>query len=72
MNHRARFEHVSIFKRDYGFVISASTAALVTSLSVCPAVTLAKARNYLLSRALKEEDWVLGLDVDVIDYPPTF
>jgi hypothetical protein len=26
-------------------------------------------RNHLLSRALADEDWVLWLDVDVIDYP---
>jgi glycosyltransferase involved in cell wall biosynthesis len=31
---------------------------------------LAKARNQLLFRALKDQDWVLWLDVDVIDYPP--
>ena len=31
---------------------------------------LAKARNQLLFRALADEDWVLWLDVDVIDYPP--
>jgi GT2 family glycosyltransferase len=31
---------------------------------------LARSRNYLLSRALDDEDWVLWLDVDVIEYPP--
>jgi len=30
---------------------------------------LAQSRNELLRRALKDEDWVLWLDVDVIDYP---
>jgi peptide chain release factor subunit 1 len=30
---------------------------------------LARARNHLLSRALDDEDWVLWIDVDVIDYP---
>ena len=31
---------------------------------------LARARNHLLFRALDDEDWVLWIDVDVIDYPP--
>ncbi len=30
---------------------------------------LAKIRNYLLMAALRDEDWVLWLDVDVCDYP---
>jgi hypothetical protein len=30
---------------------------------------LAKSRNHLLFRALTDEDWVLWLDVDVIEYP---
>jgi hypothetical protein len=32
--------------------------------------TLAKSRNHLLFRALDDEEWVLWLDVDVIEYPP--
>jgi len=32
-------------------------------------VVLAKARNRLLSAALRDEDWVLWLDVDVTQYP---
>jgi GT2 family glycosyltransferase len=31
---------------------------------------LAKSRNYLLHRALDDEEWVLWLDVDVCQYPP--
>ncbi len=30
---------------------------------------LAKSRNHLLFAALENEDWVLWIDVDVIDYP---
>jgi hypothetical protein len=30
---------------------------------------LAKSRNHLLFQALRDEDWVLWLDVDVIDFP---
>lgn len=31
---------------------------------------LAKSRNHLLFAALRDEDWVLWIDVDVADYPP--
>ena len=31
---------------------------------------LARSRNHLLSRALDDEDWVLWIHVDVIEYPP--
>ena len=30
---------------------------------------LARARNHLLFRALRDEDWVLWLDVDIVEYP---
>ena len=30
---------------------------------------LARARNHLLFRALRDEDWILWLDVDVVEYP---
>ena len=33
-------------------------------------VVLARARNRLLSAALRDEEWVLWLDVDLVDYPP--
>ena len=32
-------------------------------------VVLAKARNRLLSAALRDEEWVLWLDIDVVEYP---
>ncbi|WP_329253292.1 glycosyltransferase [Actinoallomurus sp. NBC_01490] len=32
--------------------------------------TLARIRNHLLSRALRDEEWVLWIDVDVTSYPP--
>lgn len=65
-----RFQRVSVFRRDYGFVMPAHLPRWSTAFQYSRRVTLAKARNYLLSRALNEEDWVLWLDVDVIDYPP--
>jgi peptide chain release factor subunit 1 len=65
-----RFQRVSLFRRDYGFVMPAHLPRWSQAFQYARRVTLAKARNYLLSRALNEEDFVLWLDVDVIDYPP--
>ena len=31
---------------------------------------LARSRNHLLFHALDDEDWVLWLDVDIVEYPP--
>ena len=69
VTHRARFQRVSVFKRDYGFVMPLHLPRWSPAFQYARRVTLAKARNYLLSRALNDEDWVLWLDVDVIDYP---
>ena len=33
-------------------------------------VVLAKSRNHLLAHALDDEEWVLWLDADVVEYPP--
>jgi hypothetical protein len=39
------------------------------SLQLIRRTVLARSRNHLLFRALDDEDWVLWLDVDVIEYP---
>jgi cellulose synthase/poly-beta-1,6-N-acetylglucosamine synthase-like glycosyltransferase len=64
------FRQVTLLKRDFGFQIPPGTPR--DSLVYQPArrAVLARARNHLLFRALRDEDWVLWLDVDVVDYPP--
>jgi peptide chain release factor subunit 1 len=64
-----RFESVAIFKRDFGFNIPAHLTRWETSFQLARRNVLARARNQLLFRALGDQDWVLWLDVDVIDYP---
>ena len=65
-----RFRRLELYKRDYGFAIPAGVPRWAPPLQYPRRVILAKSRNYLLSRALRDEEWVLWLDVDVIAYPP--
>ena len=67
---RKHFRRAELWKRDYGFNIPAGVARWAQPIQVQRRSILAKSRNYLLSRALDDEDWVLWLDVDVIEYPP--
>src|SRR5690606_35712995 len=65
---RERFRWATLCRHDSGFRPDGPRWA--------PAVqrrrreVLAKVRNRLLAAALRDEDWVLWLDVDLIDYPP--
>lgn len=59
-----------IWKRDFGFQIPPGKHRWDPSIQKQRRSVLARGRNYLLSRALGEQDWVLWLDVDIIEYPP--
>ncbi|MEZ4883089.1 MAG: hypothetical protein R3E32_00040 [Chitinophagales bacterium] len=63
------FRRANIWKRDYSFVIPDGLFRWSSSIQIERRSILAKSRNYLLSRALEDEDWVLWLDVDLIEYP---
>jgi hypothetical protein len=61
------FRRVELHKRDFGFHHRGprwATAIQRTRRSI-----LARSRNHLLQAALRDEDWVLWLDADVIEYP---
>jgi len=64
-----RFRRAELHKRDYGFRIPADQPRWAHHLQLRRRSILAKSRNHLLFRALRDEDWVLWLDVDVIEYP---
>jgi len=66
---RRDFRHVVVEKRDYDFKIPIGVHRAAGQIQNARRTVLAKSRNYLLSRALDDEDWVLWLDVDVIEYP---
>jgi glycosyltransferase involved in cell wall biosynthesis len=65
-----RFRAASLFRRDFGFAIPPGVPRHAHHLQVQRRGVLARARNHLLFRALDDEQWVLWLDVDVIEYPP--
>lgn len=67
---RRRYRRARLWKRDFGFHIPSSYSRWAPAFQMPRRVVLAKSRNYLLSRALEGEDWVLWLDVDVVEYPP--
>jgi hypothetical protein len=65
-----RWRRTCCWKRDFGYRIPPGVARHEGSIQLIRRAILARSRNHLLFRALDDEDWVLWLDVDVIDYPP--
>jgi len=66
---RKGFRRVTLCKKDFGYKIPVGVHRGAAPIQVERRRVLAKSRNYLLFHALRDEDWVLWLDVDVIDYP---
>ena len=65
----ARAQRVTLVKKDFGFHIPLELPRWDPGFQLARRAVLARCRNHLLFRALRDEDWVLWLDVDVIDYP---
>jgi hypothetical protein len=63
------FRRKNIFKQDFGLIIPPGVPRFEAVYQPQRRATLAKARNHLLFRALCDEDWVLWLDVDVVEFP---
>lgn len=63
------FRRVAIEKRDFGFKVPIGVHRSAGQIQGARRTVLAKSRNYLLFRTLQDEDWVLWLDVDVIEFP---
>lgn len=66
---RESFGSLKLFKRDYNFHMPASRPRWTPGVQLARRNILARSRNQLLFRALRDEDWVLWLDVDLVDYP---
>lgn len=66
----ADFAARGLFKRDFGLRLPPGVPRYAAVFQIQRRTVLARARNHLLFRALEDEDWVLWLDVDVIEYPP--
>jgi hypothetical protein len=65
-----RYRRVTLVRWDAGFRIPDGVPRWAPPFQLPRRVVLAKARNRLLMAALRDEEWVLWLDVDVVDYPP--
>ncbi|MBL8579975.1 MAG: hypothetical protein JNK47_22450 [Mesorhizobium sp.] len=66
----ARCSRVTVSSHAYGFSIPAGQQRWTPSYQMARRKILARSRNRLLFSALRDEDWVLWIDVDMIDYPP--
>lgn len=65
---RTEFARAELFKHDYGY--QTPVPRWEASQQFRRRSVLAKSRNYLLSRALKDEEWALWIDVDLASWPP--
>src|SRR6478736_3096253 len=65
------FRRKVLHKKDFDFSIPKGAHRHAAVFQEQRRAVLARARNHLLFRALRDEDWVLWLDADVIEYPAT-
>lgn len=63
------FRSAGLWKEDFGFHIPPNTQRWARQIQIKRRTILAKSRNHLLFHALNDEDWVLWLDADLIEYP---
>ncbi len=67
---RRRYRRVGLWKHDFGYRPPPGVDFREPAIQPERRSILAKSRNHLLSRALVDEDWVLWLDVDILESPP--
>jgi hypothetical protein len=63
------FRSAALWKKDFGFHAPPGTPRWANHIQLERRAVLARSRNHLLFHALDDEDWVLWLDVDVVEYP---
>ena len=63
------FRRNGLWKKDFGLAIPPGIPRYAAVYQFTRRAVLARARNHLLFHALDDEDWVVWLDVDVVDYP---
>jgi hypothetical protein len=67
---RRQYRRVGLWKRDFGYRPPRAVHVRDPAIQPERRSVLAKSRNHLVSRALVDEDWVLWIDVDIVDSPP--
>lgn len=65
----SQFRKITLIKKDFGYRIPQGVPRWDASVQFARRSVLARSRNHLLISALRDEDWVLWLDVDVIRFP---
>jgi hypothetical protein len=65
----SRWRSTGLWKLDYNYSIPQGFHRWHASIQLKRREILARSRNELLERAIKDEDWILWLDVDVTEYP---
>lgn len=58
-----------LWKKDFGFKMPPGIPRWAPAFQIPRRSAIAKSRNHLLSRALRDETWVLWIDGDLVDYP---
>jgi hypothetical protein len=66
---RRRYRRAGLWKHDFGYLVPPEVSRHEESIQPERRAVLARSRNELLARGLEDEDWVLWLDVDLIDAP---
>lgn len=64
------FRRALIWKHDFGYRIPEGVPRWEPSIQAERRSVLARSRNHLLFHALDDEDWVLWMDADLLEYPP--
>jgi hypothetical protein len=65
-----RYRRCRLLQQNMGFHLPPGTPRWAQEIQLPRRAALARSRNHLISRALDDEEWVLWLDVDVIDAAP--
>lgn len=66
----ATYARVTLVERDFGVTLPADLRRWSAGVQAPRRIALARSRNHLLFAALRDEEWVLWVDVDVASYPP--
>jgi len=66
---REQYANLTLFKKDSGKAMPSDVARWSANHQIPRRAKLARVRNNLLFKALRDEDWVMWLDVEVIEYP---
>ena len=64
------YRSARMLQQNMGFHLPPGTPRTAPEIQLMRRAALARSRNHLLFRALDDEDWVIWLDVDVIDTAP--